>query len=765
MITARGVVPDESTSGTLPPLEMWAGVECTINRVDDRWRDQLQRTGHYDRPGDAARIASLGVRAVRWPILWERHHANPLAWEHTDRVLNEFRVRGIRVIAGLVHHGSGPAGMHLLHDGFARGLAAFALRVATRYPWIDAYTPVNEPLTTARFSTLYGLWYPHAQQDAAFVRAMMVQAQATQRAMAAILSVNPSAQLIATEDLGFTHVNPALRYQAAFENERRWLTWDLLMGKVERGHPLFNWITRSGPVSRSLAAIRDGAANSALRPSIIGINHYLTSERFLDEEVHFYPRRTHGGNRWHRYADVEAVRVLRDGPLGPARLLQQVWDRYHVPLAITEAHLGCTREQQMCWLADMWSAAMEARAAGADVRAVTAWALFGSFDWSSLLTRDEQRYESGAWDIRAPLPHPTALVPMIRALATSGTYDHPGLAAQGWWTRPDRLEYPPRRDVLARVEQSPRARQSPAGVRPLMVVGAAGTLGTAFTRLARERGLACVSLGRAELDITDAQAISRALATHRPWALVNAAGWVRVDDAEVQRNACVQANVVGAELLAAAAAACDSQYVTFSSDLVFGTASDRPFVESDVPAPRNWYGHSKKAAEARVQRAHDGALIVRTSAFFGDWDDWNFVTRALAQLHHGVDVLAPDDTIVSPTYVTDLVHATLDLLVDGARGVWHLANVGACSWYELACRAADAAGFPSADRARILPCDTSDIGWTAPRPRYSVLGSERASLLAPLDNALERHLRARAWVRVARHTTFTAPTARARSFR
>jgi dTDP-4-dehydrorhamnose reductase len=722
---------------------MWAGVECTINRVGDEFRDQLALAGHYQRPDDIARIADLGVRAVRWPILWERHHDNAAAWAQTDRAMHEFQTRGIRVIAGLVHHGSGPAGTDLLDPEFSTGLAAFAGEVARRYPWIDAWTPVNEPLTTARFAALYGLWYPHARSDRAFVRALLHQASAIQAAMSAVRQVNPSATLVATEDLGYTHANAALRYQAAFENERRWLTWDLLLGRVRRGHPLWTWLCRNAPVRRQLQRVADIAEDPGLRPSLLGINHYLTSERFLDEELRHYPARTHGGNRWHRYADVEAVRVLRDGPLGPERLLEQVGERYDVPMAITEVHLACTREQQMLWLREVWTAAQQARARGVDVRAVTAWSLLGAFDWNSLLTRDARVYEGGAWDVRAPAPRATALVPMIRALATGTPFVHPALDAEPWWARPSRLEYPSRRGILARREQVP-ATHSREHARPVLVVGAGGTLGTAFRRLAHERGLPLVALTRRELDITDARAIATQLDAIRPWAIVNAAGFVRVDDAERERDACIRENVTGPACLAQAAAARDIAFCTFSSDLVFSGAPNRPWLESDQPAPRNWYGHSKYTAERQVMDAHDGALIVRTSAFFGDWDEWNFVTRALATLHRGEVVVAPDDATVSPTYVTDLVHASLDLLIDRAAGLWHVANVGACTWYELARQAASLAAL---DVARVMPCRSRDIGWTAPRPAWSVLGSERGTLLGTLDDALARHVQARAWER------------------
>ncbi len=759
MSTVRGVVPDApQASGTLPPLEMWAGVECTINRVGNRFRDQLAHAGHYDRPEDADRIADLGVKAVRWPILWERHAANPDAWRTTARTLEIFRKRGVAVIAGLVHHGSGPVGTDLLDVNFPASLAAHAREVAQRFPWITAYTPVNEPLTTARFAGLYGVWYPHAQNDDAFVRALLNQVVATQRAMRAIQSVTPGALLVATEDLGFTHANAALRYQAAFENERRWLTFDLLGGRVTRDHLLWNYLCRSAPVRRTLEGIAEASEDPATRPAIHGVNHYLTSERFLDEDVRHYPARVHGGNGRHRYADVEAVRVLLNGVLGPQLLIEQVAERYGVPIAITEAHLACTREQQLLWLRELWHAAEGARANGHDVRAVTAWALLGSFDWRSLLTKEEMAYESGAFDVRAPKPRATALVPMMRSLARGETFDHPAMQATAWWSRGDRLHFPPRRGLLTKPASASPAllahptHSSSKAAPPLLITGAQGTLGNAMQRLARERGLATVPLPRHKCDIADAASVNRWLDEVRPWAIVNAAGWVRVDDAEQERAACMRANAIGAEVLALAAAQRGIALLTFSSDLVFGEHASRPFVESDSTDPQNCYGESKVESERRVLGAHPGALVVRTSAFFGDWDDWNMVSRTLASLLHQRDVFVPDDAVVSPTYVTDLGHAALDLLIDGESGIWHLANVGACSWLELTRLAAAQAGM---DHHRVQPCSSADFGWRAPRPSYSVLGSERATLLDSLDGALARYARARPWERVARHATLS----------
>src|SRR5436305_17614 len=117
---------------------------------------------------------------------------------------------------------------NLLDDDFPQLLADYARAVAQRYPHVDAWTPVNEPLTTARFSALYGHWYPHRADDESFVRALLVQMRATILAMRAIREVNPDAMLVQTEDLGYTTSSPSLSYQADFENNRRWLSFDLL---------------------------------------------------------------------------------------------------------------------------------------------------------------------------------------------------------------------------------------------------------------------------------------------------------------------------------------------------------------------------------------------------------------------------------------------------------------------------------------------------------------------------------------------------------
>ena len=150
---------------TSPPndsvLQLWGGLECTVNRIHDCYFSQVERNGHAHRGDDIARFGSLGIQSIRYPILWERTAPGGVAgadWSWADERLAALQHAGITPIAGLVHHGSGPIHTSLLDPAFASGLAQFAGAVAARYPWLEYYTQVNEPLTTARFSALYGLW-------------------------------------------------------------------------------------------------------------------------------------------------------------------------------------------------------------------------------------------------------------------------------------------------------------------------------------------------------------------------------------------------------------------------------------------------------------------------------------------------------------------------------------------------------------------------------------------------------------------------------
>ena len=707
-------------SQSLPLLSLWGGAECTINRVGERYQDQIALSGHQERPDDLNRFASLGLKALRYPLLWESfaHAQDPQrlwAW-HDERL---FRLRDLQIepILGLVHHGSGPRATNLLAPDFADRLAEHAAAAARRYPWVQGWTPVNEPLTTARFSALYGHWYPHARDEGAFWLALFNQVDGIRAAMATIRAINPAARLIQTEDLGYTASTPERAPQAEFDNLRRWASWDTLCGKLTDEHSLWARLAGMGFEGRLQEYARQPCP-----PDILGLNHYLTSDRYLDHRLERYPASTHGHSPIGPLADIEAVRVVGHSP-GLEGALRACWDRYSISMAITEVHNGCTREEQMRWLDEAWRTAARLRAEGLQIEAVTVWSLLGAFDWDSLLTREAGHYESGVFDVRGCSARETALVPMIRTLAAGRVPSHPVLATSGWWRNHERLLAP-----------SIAAGSKPlAG--PLLIAGATGTLGQAFAGACRLRGIVHVLTGRETLDLHDPASMGLVLDDLRPWAVINCAGWVRVDDAEKNIADCLAVNYVGSINLAEACRHRNIHYTCFSSDLVFNGRLERPYVESDATAPLSIYGLSKARADHALLAAGSRALIVRTASFFSPFDEHNFAAHLVAALRAEQTFQAVGDCVTSPTYVPDLVRATLDLIIDDETGLWHLVSDGALSWSDFAIEIGTALKL----RTELIDVQpVTAMGWAARRPHHAAISSERGLIMPTLTSAIER---------------------------
>jgi dTDP-4-dehydrorhamnose reductase len=229
--------------------------------------------------------------------------------------------------------------------------------------------------------------------------------------------------------------------------------------------------------------------------------------------------------------------------------------------------------------------------------------------------------------------------------------------------------------------------------------------------------------------------VGRLLQEIEPCAVINAAGFIRVDDAESQSAECFRQNTSGAAVLMGLARDRDIPFVTFSSDLVFDGTRETPYVESSPTGALNEYGRSKELAEKAVLRYHK-TLCIRTAAFFGCWERGDFVSDAVSELAAGRRFYAAADVVVSPTYLPDLAGACLDLLIDEACGIFHLANLGSLSWAEWARLAAEALDV---DCRALQARPVKEMHWAAPRPRFSALRSERAALMPTLESALRRY--------------------------
>ncbi|HYD33175.1 MAG TPA: SDR family oxidoreductase, partial [Methylophilaceae bacterium] len=363
----------------------------------------------------------------------------------------------------------------------------------------------------------------------------------------------------------------------------------------------------------------------------------------------------------------------------------------------------------------------------------------GSFDWNCLVTACKGYYEPGPFDVRSPLPRPTAVATLMRELSAGRPHSSPVLHGQGWWRRKGRFICPP---VTPRhVNPSISVMKDHAEektVEPILVIGTNGTITNAFALICAQRNLAYKVLGREELDINNSLSIEHAITKYRPWAIVNAGRTMSLNDAERDPGKCYLENTEGPATLAVTCAIHNIQLLTFSSDMVFDGMQQRPYVESDAVSPLNVYGKSKVVAERKILNTCPSALVIRTSSCFGPWDNYNFVTQALHRLASGSSFTAAEDITFSPTYLPDLVHVSLDLLIDRETGVWHLTNGEAITWANLILRACEAAEIDPS-RLEIVSSSKSDL--LAALPLYSALQSERGNMLPKLDDALARFLK------------------------
>ncbi len=667
-------------------LELWGGYECTVNRVGDQWFDQTPRTGHEERPEDLQLFADLGMRSLRYPALWERispDHPDARDFRWTDERLAEIRRLGMNPILTLCHHGSGPHYTSLIDDSFAPGLAVHAAAVAARYPWVRDWTPVNENLTTARFSALYGYWYPHTKDERLFWIALLNEIDATRLAMREIRKVNPDARLIQTDDLGYCHATEPLQCDADFQNERRWVGWDLLCGTVVPGHALYEHIASFGLADR-LRTIADDPCP----PDVIGINHYLSSERLRDHRVELYPNRSLADRETGKcsgleFVDVDAIRNRKEGVLGLPALLEQAWERYRLPMAVTECHNGATREEQVRWFVEVWEGVEALRQKGVDICAVTAWSLLGSHDWNKMVTRFVGHYETGVYDCRTGSPRPTLMARVLKELAEGGTPDLDFLQSPGWWRRDSRI-----RDAVLSEEPEYELKMGSLGTAaPLLIVGDEGPLTRLVVRACEVRALHYVLCHEGE---------EARVREARPWA---------VFDARDRSNLCAAPERCRAAPAAPVVEACAREGVLCA--VIASTTSRNP-----CPDAAN-------------------LLLARTGALYAPWDRSTRAVRLLEALDSGHKIEVDASALWERVYGPDLVDGVLDLLLDAVSGeVWFVPGER----------------LSEAEFARALavvadrdPALLAEFGTPAGPPLFA--WSRPASYLPPGETTLERFVR------------------------
>jgi dTDP-4-dehydrorhamnose reductase len=241
-------------------------------------------------------------------------------------------------------------------------------------------------------------------------------------------------------------------------------------------------------------------------------------------------------------------------------------------------------------------------------------------------------------------------------------------------------------------------------------------LGSDLSMLLSSVGYEVLARPKSDLDIVDEKQVARALRELRPDIVVNCAAFTKVDACETDPRAFeVNAKAVGT--LADACGHVSAQLVQISTDFVFDGAKREPYREEDPVNPLSAYGRGKRAGEEEALRL-PGSLVVRSSWLFGR-SGWNFIEAILKQVESGKDRLAVvSDQIGRPTATTDLSEALVALVEAGATGVYHFANRGEVSWYELSREILWLAGHAGVS---VDPITSEELARPARRPPYSVL--------------------------------------------
>ena len=293
-------------------------------------------------------------------------------------------------------------------------------------------------------------------------------------------------------------------------------------------------------------------------------------------------------------------------------------------------------------------------------------------------------------------------------------------------------------------------QQSNAGTR-VLVTGAAGRLGATIVETFHDCQV--IALERTALDITDATAVSHAVADARPDIIINCAAFNDVDGAESAPVAALAVNAFAPRNLARAARETGATFVHYSTDFVFDGRATQPYDEETPPAPMSVYASSKLLGEWFALDA-PRAYVLRVESLFGSASDWTGRTGTMdgivAGIEAGRDVRVFTDRVVSPSYVPDIAAATRHLVLTSApAGLYHCVNAGQATWYDVANAAARLLGVAP----RLVPVSVKDVTLKARRPQFCALSPGKLAAagfpMPPWQNALERWLHGRTAARSA----------------
>lgn len=229
-----------------------------------------------------------------------------------------------------------------------------------------------------------------------------------------------------------------------------------------------------------------------------------------------------------------------------------------------------------------------------------------------------------------------------------------------------------------------------------------------------------------ELDITSRRSAEAVFQKVNPDVVINCSAYTAVDKAETEKDTALKVNQKGPLVLAEKCMQYEAFLIHVSTDYVFNGEGFKPYTENEPTKPVNFYGETKVLGEEAIQQTYNDFVIIRTAWLYSEHGN-NFVKTMLRLGKERQKIGVIDDQVGSPTYAGDLAEAIGEIVKynlekkDFARGIYHYANEGACSWFDFALKIQELAG----NDVVVNPIPTTDYPTPAKRPFYSVLNKRK----------------------------------------
>jgi beta-glucosidase len=367
----------------MPAFMFATGIENSIPTIDGgRMRiDEMSSCGHYKHwRTDFELVEELGIHFLRYgpPFHTTFRGSELFDWSFADETFGVLLHRDIIPIVDLCHFGVPDWIGNFQNPDLPQLFARYARAFASRFPWIQFYTPMNEMFICALFSAKYGWWNEQLKSDEAFVTALKNIVKANVMAMSAILEVRPDAIFIQSESSEYFHAeNPKAIKSADLHNARRFLSLDLNYGR-RVGSDMYEYLLDNGMTREEYHFFLD----QRLRQNcVMGTDYYWTNEH-----------RVHADGSVRRAGEI----------FGYSEITRQYHSRYHLPVMHTETNYpeGASGDEAVQWLWKEWANVLRLRNDGVPMVGFTWYSLIDQMDWDTTLREVNNRvWPVGLYDL------------------------------------------------------------------------------------------------------------------------------------------------------------------------------------------------------------------------------------------------------------------------------------------------------------------------------------------------------------------------------